>query len=61
MHNRSRLALVVVEFIFHLVQWWHPHEAPFDDHIYTKFIIVKATVLLELQYRYQRWRYRIPF
>ena len=41
MGDRSRLALVV-GLTYQLVQWWHSHEAPFDDHIYTTFITVKA-------------------
>ena len=41
MGDRSGLALVV-GLTYQLVQWWHSHEAPFDDHIYATFITVKA-------------------
>ena len=49
MDDRSGLALVV-GLTYQLVQWWHLHEAPFDDCIYAMFITVKTAVFLDLQY-----------
>ena len=56
MGDRSGLALVV-GLTYQLVQWWHSHEAPFDDRIYATFITVKAAVFLDLQYWHPRWRH----
>ena len=41
MGDRSGLALVV-GLTYQLVQWWHSHEAPFNDRVYAMFITVKA-------------------
>ena len=56
MGGRSRLALIV-GLTYQLVKWWHSHEAPFDDHIYTMVNTGKADVFLDLQYWHQRWRH----
>ena len=41
MCDRSGLA-PIVGLPYQLVQWWHSHEAPFDDRIYTTIVTVKA-------------------
>ena len=48
MGDRIRLLALIVGLKYKLVQWWHSHEAPFDDRIYAMFITVKAAVFFDL-------------
>ena len=59
MGDRRGLALVV-GFTYLLVQWWHSHEALFDDRTYGTFITVEDVVFLDLQYCWHpRWRHDV--